>query len=220
MLSQVHKGVISNALWIIVFFVGINLGMFYSVLQTYYCTRFFAASTTGEIAEDSRSSGTNENYEFAFLLFYQTLFLMLQGWAVFAMDILPYFGLASSIQDFGHKLADTVACSFGAHGGDCWYALIFNITFNVGYLIVFWFALKMNKKASDITSFDNLFVTLLSIIIAYLYPPLNPDKASTDMRFIIPSFVLMCIGLFWWIQQRNKDIESASEPEGAKLLGE
>jgi hypothetical protein len=125
---------------------------------------------------------------FCSLISFPTADLMLWGWGMIFVDLIPGFGDAAE-HGLGCSLSSTFKYSFESS------ALLWNFMFNFGYYITYITACYVNKFDALIGCVGSVISAALVIAVSYPIEELTPDKDVVNIALVPLTLILSCTAM-------------------------
>jgi len=103
-----------------------------------------------------------------FVLFWGCLLQLVVMLIFFWIDILPWFGFSSSINELGNGIVSAITCFFGGNG--CTKTWYFGILFNVGYILGYIGSIGLNEDSANFNMICAMLVTPISVLYWVIFP--------------------------------------------------
>lgn len=137
---------------------------------------------------------------------------------LFWLDLVPFVGLSSSLDEFWRSTVAAVACSYGsasavaAAGGDpamcAPHAPAFALLSSAGLVSCYLADAVLNRDSATFSMLNYVLITVVTTV-TFLIPGLNPgDPADTPIWSVVVSIALSVVGEIMW-----KRWEDSSPPE-------
>eukprot|EP01027_Heterolobosea_sp_BB2_P015640 GEZU01022374.1.p1 GENE.GEZU01022374.1~~GEZU01022374.1.p1 ORF type:complete len:290 (+),score=78.74 GEZU01022374.1:344-1213(+) len=131
------------------------------------------------------------------MLFWSCLFQLGFVMVFFAVDIIPWFGFARSITQFGNFFVEAAQCNF--FGLDCHYeSFLYGILFNVGYVITYLASAGLNRDSANFSMLSQILVAPVCVLFWMAFPHLNPAAEKTPWWSVAPALLCTFVGLVIW----------------------
>lgn len=168
--------------WTIIFVVGIAPGVIYNVLQ-----EKVLGEGSGNVLQTILDS--------VWMLFWGCMFQFLVVLFFFWVDILPWYGYSSSIEDFVSHVYSSILCFFG--GLDCSFnPLKYGIIFNFGYVMSYCASAGLNIESANYSMLLSTLTSPISLIFWVIFPQPNSTQPPW-WSFAFPA-VFYCIASVLW----------------------
>jgi len=172
--------------WIPIFIVGLAFGGLFNALQQYTLNLY-------KLNKEEPSPAGEVLNMLAYGCFSQLITLL----ALFWVDIIPWFG-GSTMDSFKNDTLHEVKCLFHMVPDYCtntwWYALMFIS----GYITTYIASALLNKTSATYSSLTTTLVAPITLIFWLIVPKFNPNGAVPPLWSIIPSFILLVVGVVIW----------------------
>ena len=187
--------------WASIYLVGIVPGALYNTIQQLFLLR------SGALAPGvSKEQVTRATLR---MLFWCNLWQAFWLVALFWLDILPWFGFSSSLEDFANNTRFSLSCSYagaaGASGGDpasCtsqWGTSpqLWAFAFVIGYTVSYIGSAQLNRESA---TFNLIVAVITSSATAaiFLVPGLNPNASTTPLWSVLVSLLLSLSAMIMW----------------------
>lgn len=179
--------------WMLALVTATFFGALYNVLQELYLYK----TSTMLLPEE-------QNTNLLKTLFWTSLFQFGFMLLLFWVDLIPGFGYSSSISDFISNFGGEVSCFFfgnGCGGKN----FLFGVAFSIGYIITYFAGMFLNKESANFTVYAIALQTPFSILV-FVVTKLGTE--NTPLWSIIPSIVLIGVGIFIWKRWEIRNLDS------------
>jgi hypothetical protein len=123
---------------------------------------------------------------------------------LFWVDLIPGFGYSNSINSFLSNFKAEINCFFFSNG--CGYKnFVFGLAFSLGYIITYLSSMFLNKESANFAIYAIALQTPFSILV-FVITKLGTE--NTPIWSIIPSVVLIGLGIFIWKRWEIRNIET------------
>ena len=194
---------LNSLAWVVVYTAGLAPAALLAVLQQLYFIRTGALRRGAPAREQLR--GTLR------ALMFSNFMQPLTYAALFWVDVLPWFGSASSVADWVGVTRFSLACSVGGPalagaaagrvcdaGAPSWaYAFIF------AYIVAYFGGAALNRESATFNMLCLVVVTA-STALVWLIPGVNPESSTTPLWSVLVSLVLSVGGSVLWKRWEDK----------------
>lgn len=188
--------------WCLIYFAGLAPGAGYNVCQQLYFLRSDMLSP--DISPKLQTRGTLR------ALFYGNLGQAISYILFFGIDLLPWFGESSSIDEFGQNTAFSLACSIGGpsissllSNKECQNSTqLWAWIFILGYAVSYVGASVLNRESATFNMLVLVVVTMTTAAF-WLIPGTNPNPSNTPLWSVLTSLGLSIIGTVIWKYWEN-----------------
>ena len=193
---------VSSIGWIFLYLCSIAPGAAYNVLQQRILIK---AGALKEGADNALITTSMLR-----MLFYTNCAQTLSLWALFWLDLLPWFGTSQSLLQFWNNTVFSLSCSFAGAGGAVAAAgsgldpsscgaqtNLWSFVFIGGYTITYICSAILNRESATYNMLVNVLTTTATSAF-WLIPGTNPAPGNTPLWSVLPSLALSIAGVVLW----------------------
>ncbi len=144
------------------------------------------------------------------LLMWQTFWLLWWVLFFFWADLIPGFGNAASLSQFGSLMSTCMGCFMGANGSVCPYVWAYMLIFNVGYIVSFVASADLNRESANFTMIQSVVIPIVVVVFFEAFPSINPTPGALPWWSVYIPLLLTSVGVFLWKRWEIIDAEEQS----------